>query len=124
MTVIGSVVWGVRDIGRAVEFWSSALDYELKRPVDVDWAMLVPRRGEGIQLSLKLTNSDAPRRHHLDLFTDDQEGEVERLLGLGARRVDGWEYEHGADYVVLCDPDDNTFCLVQVENPPRASSGA
>jgi hypothetical protein len=26
----------------------------------------------------------------------------------------GREYEHGADYVVLADPDDNTFCLVQV----------
>lgn len=113
MTVIGSVVWGVRDIGRAVEFWSAALDYELKRPADVDWAMLRPREGEGIQLSLKLTNSDAPRRHHLDLFTDDQAGEVERFLALGATRVDGWEYEHGADYVVLADPDDNTFCLVQ-----------
>lgn len=113
MTVIGSVVWGVRDIERAVEFWSDALDYELKRAPDVDWAMLVPRRGEGIQLSLKLTNSDAPRRHHLDLFSDDQAADVERFLALGATRVDGWEYEHGADYVVLADPDDNTFCLVQ-----------
>jgi predicted enzyme related to lactoylglutathione lyase len=114
MTVIGSVVWGVRDIERAVAFWGAALDYELKRPADIDWAMLAPRQGEGIQLSLKLTNSDAPRRHHLDLFTDDQEGEVVRLLALGATRVDDWEYEHGADYVVLTDPDGNTFCLVQV----------
>ena len=92
MTVIGSVVWGVRDIERAVEFWSDALDYELKRAPDVDWAMLVPRRGEGIQLSLKLTNSDAPRRHHLDLFSDDQAADVERFLALVATRVDGWEY--------------------------------
>ena len=35
-------------------------------------------------------------------------------VAVGARRVDDWEYEHDADYVVLADPDDNTFCLVQV----------
>lgn len=114
MTIIGAVVWGVRDIERAVGFWSDALDYELKRPAEDDWAMLVPRRGDGIQLSLKLAHSEAPRRHHLDLFTEHRDADVERFLTLGARRVDDWEYEHDADYVVLADPDDNTFCLVQV----------
>jgi len=114
MATIGSVVWGVRDLPRAIEFWAAALDYELRRAPDIDWAMLVPRDGaEGIQLSLKLTNSDAPHRHHLDLFADDQEAEVKRLLALGAELVD-WEYEEGADYVVLADPDDNRFCVVQV----------
>jgi catechol 2,3-dioxygenase-like lactoylglutathione lyase family enzyme len=114
MVTIGSVVWGVRDIPGAVAFWSAALDYELRREPDIDWAMLVPREGEeGIQLSLKLTNSDAPHRHHLDLFADDQASEVRRLLDLGASEVE-WEYEHGADYVVLADPDGNTFCVVQV----------
>ncbi|MGV3711843.1 VOC family protein [Pseudolysinimonas sp.] len=113
MITIGSVVWGVRDIPGAVEFWTAALDYELRREPDIDWAMLVPREGEeGIQLSLKLTNSDAPHRHHLDLFADDQEAEVRRLLALGASEV-AWEYEEGADYVVLADPDGNRFCVVR-----------
>jgi len=34
------------------------------------------------------------------------------LLALGARRV-AWRYPEGADYVVLADPDGNTFCVVQ-----------
>ena len=115
MATIGSVVWGVRDIPRAIDFWAAALDYELSRAPDVDWAMLVPHEGqEGTQLSLKLTNSDAPHRHHLDLFADDQAAEVERLIELGADPVDDWEYEDDADYVVLTDPDGNTFCVVQV----------
>lgn len=42
----------------------------------------------------------------------NQAAEVERLLGLGARRVD-WRYPEQADYVVLADPDGNTFCVVQ-----------
>ena len=57
--------------------------------------------------------SEKPKRHHMDLFTDDQEQEVERLLKLGADRVE-WKYEPVADYVVLADPDGNTFCVVQI----------
>jgi hypothetical protein len=75
---------------------------------------LVPQEGEGIQLSLhSAVTSDKPKRHHIDLFTNDQEREVERLLNLGATRVN-WNYEAGADYVVLADPDGNTFCVVQL----------
>ena len=50
---------------------------------------------------------------HLDLYTTDQHDEVERLVGLGARRYP-WKYHSGADYVVLEDPDRNLFCVVQV----------
>lgn len=113
MISIGSIVWGVQDIDRAVAFWTTALDYVPKREPDVDWASLVPRTGEGVQLSLKLATSDAPHRHHLDLWADDQAAEVQRFLDLGATTVDDWEYEEDADYVVLRDPDGNTFCIVQ-----------
>lgn len=111
---IGAIVWGVLDLERSIAFWSEALDYRLEREPDVDFAILVPREGEGIQLSLNQVTSLKPKRHHLDLFTRDQAGEVERLLVLGATRVE-WEYEADADYVVLADPDGNTFCVVQVE---------
>jgi predicted enzyme related to lactoylglutathione lyase len=113
MLKIGAIVWGVRDIHRGVKFWSKALNYKLRREPDVDFAILVPKDGEGMQLSLNKVTSDKPKRHHMDLFAQDQAGEVERLLTLGAIRVD-WEYEPGADYVVLADPDGNTFCVVQV----------
>ncbi len=113
MLEIGSIVWGVKDIPRAVKFWSEALDYSLKYPTDVDWAMLGPNSGEGLQLSLKLVTSDKARRHHMDLFADDRDAEVKRLLSIGATEVD-WNYEEGADYRVLADPDGNRFCVVQI----------
>jgi catechol 2,3-dioxygenase-like lactoylglutathione lyase family enzyme len=114
MLKIGAVVWGVRDLQRSIKFWSEALDYRLRREPDSDFAILVPKEGEGMQLSLNsAVTSDKPKRHHMDLLTDDQAGEVERLLNLGATRVD-WTYEPGADYVVLADPDGNTFCVVQI----------
>ena len=113
MVKIGAIVWGVRDLRRAVAFWSEALNYQLHREPDVDFAILVPKDGEGVQLSLNAAvTSDKPKRHHMDLFARDHAGEVARLLNLGATRVD-WTYEPGADYVVLADLDGNTFCVVQ-----------
>jgi predicted enzyme related to lactoylglutathione lyase len=114
MLTIGAIVWGVLDLPRAINFWSAALNYQLAREPDTDFAILIPKDGRGVQLSLNKVTSSKPKRHHLDLFTNDQPAEVQRLLQLGATRVDGWDYEQGADYVVLADPDGNTFCVVQI----------
>ena len=59
-----------------------------------------------------LIKSAKPHRHHLDFTVDDVEAEIERLVALGATRVPDWDYEEGADYVVLHDPEGNAFCLV------------
>ncbi|MDN4595605.1 VOC family protein [Leifsonia virtsii] len=113
MIRIGSIVWGVRDIPRAVAFWTEALGYRALREPDVDWALLGPSAGRGPQLALKLVGSEAnpSPRHHLDLYASDREAEAARLVALGAAPVD-WEYEDDADYVVLADPDGNRFCVV------------
>lgn len=113
MLSIGSIVWGVRDVPRAIRFWCDALAYRPLREPSADWAILVPREGPGPQLAISLVSSDAAshQRHHLDLYASDQKAEVERLLSLGARKVD-WRYPEGADYIVLADPDGNTFCVV------------
>ena len=109
---IGAIVWGVQDVFRAVTFWSAALHYQLKGTAAEDWAILVPKDGKGVQLSLNRVSSPKARRHHMDLFTDHLEEEVERLIGLGATRKE-WRYGPGADYIVLQDPDGNPFCVVQ-----------
>ena len=59
---------------------------------------------------------------HLDLMTLCQTDEVERLIGLGARRYD-WRYPPNADYVVLEDPDGNLFCVCQVSQERAAIEG-
>ena len=52
-------------------------------------------------------------RLHLDLYTNVQEGEVERLVEIGATRYPR-RYSTGEDFIVLEDPDGNRFCVVQV----------
>lgn len=109
---IGSLVWGVTNIPQAVSFWCQALGYRPLEEPSEDWAKLGPAQGEGFQLSLKLVSSPRARRHHMDLFAENREAQVERLLALGAKRAE-WRYEEGADYTVLTDPDSNPFCVVQ-----------
>jgi hypothetical protein len=51
-------------------------------------------------------------RLHLDLYTENQEGEVRRLLGIEATRHPQ-TYDPEDDFIVLEDPDGNLFCVVQ-----------
>src|SRR5215471_6011521 len=51
-------------------------------------------------------------RHHVDLYTGDRYGELQRLVALGATRYP-WRYRPNSDFVVLEDTDGNLFCVVQ-----------
>jgi hypothetical protein len=51
-------------------------------------------------------------RVHLDLYTEEQDAEVERLLTLGAARVDWPLYPQDPDFVVLADTEGNRFCVI------------
>ncbi|WP_200896904.1 VOC family protein [Devosia soli] len=106
---------GVEDVSRAIAFWCAALDYKPREEPSVDWAVLVPKQGTGVQVAIDLAEDPATPgrpRHHLDLYASDQEAEVERLLALGATRVVR-KYPRDADFVVLADPDGNRFCVIQ-----------
>ena len=113
MLKLATIVWGVKEYEAAIRFWMAALDYVLKWEPEDDWALLVPRSGSGVQMAIQVVTSDAAshQRHHLDLYAKDQAAEVERLIGLGAKRVD-WRYPEDADFVVLADPDGNRFCVI------------
>lgn len=50
-------------------------------------------------------------RLHIDLRPDDQAAEVERLIALGASRVDVGQGD--VSWVVLADPDGNEFCVLR-----------
>lgn len=111
---IGSTVLGVGDVARAKQFWAAALDYVARPEPDDTWVILVPREGTGAHLALALSESpveDHPR-HHLDLYALDQAAEVERLVGLGAKKVDWDGYSDDSDFIVLEDTEGNRFCVI------------
>jgi catechol 2,3-dioxygenase-like lactoylglutathione lyase family enzyme len=105
MIRIGAIVLNVSDIRLATAFWSQALGYQPAANPD----FLVPTEAGAPRLHL-----DEEDRTHLDLWAADEEeqlAEVERLLALGATRVE-WDYPEAADFVVLADPGGNLFCVI------------
>lgn len=107
MIRIGAIVLHSSDTSRSGEFWSEALGYT--RGPNPEF--LVPAEPEGGRPHLHLDSDD---RSHLDLWTDsaqEQAAEVERLVGLGATRVE-WDYPDDADFVVLAHPDGTLFCII------------
>ncbi|HZM22615.1 MAG TPA: VOC family protein [Anaerolineales bacterium] len=112
---IGSIVIRCYEFERMWQFWQAALHYVVGH-TDIDFVILKDPYGKRPNISLdKFSTRRTGKRSwiHLDLYTTNQAGEVERLVGLGAGRYP-WNYPPEADYVVLEDPDGNLFCVVQI----------
>ena len=122
MMSIGMVVLGATDMGRAIGFWSEALGYELREGgAGADWSSLTPAGGLGTGIGLQQTTTLADKhpRVHLDLYAADaaeQAAEIERLVSLGAERVDWDLYPEDPDFVVLADPEGNRFCIIDTSH--------
>lgn len=123
---------GVSDAERAGRFWAAALDYRRRPPrFDGDeWIVLEPQPGaRGMAIAMDLSESPAQEfpRLHLDLDAGERslDEELDRLLALGAQRVDWRHYPtdpHPTEppYVVLADPEGNRFCVSgRRERPTR-----
>lgn len=104
----------VQDMPRMAEFWSQVLGYEIDAGRDGS-ASLRPPAGSG-RLDVRLRASAGPKqgkkRNHPDLRTDDVEAEVERVVALGARRVDVGQSDDDP-FVVLADPEGNESCILR-----------
>ena len=111
---VGSIVLRVDDLERQMAFWVAALDYAPSEERSDDFVVLRPRNGVGPNISLDQVRSELhlPPRIHLDLYTDDQAGEVRRLIALGATEVHWNKRPPDADYIILADPEGNRFCVV------------
>jgi predicted enzyme related to lactoylglutathione lyase len=114
MLRIGSTVLGASDVRRAAEFWSRALGYVPRDEIEETWTVLIPSDGAGQNISLMRTDTPVQEkpRVHLDLYARAPDEEIERLLELGATRVDWQDYPPNADFTVLADTEGNRFCVI------------
>src|SRR4051812_35073583 len=92
-------------------FWSEALGWPLVWDQDEETAIRSPRGGPKITWGgPPLMPKTGTNRLHFDLalpVDGDQHAEVERLVSLGATRIDGGGDEAGG--VAMADPDGNEF---------------
>jgi len=123
MLNIGVVALGVGDVDRAAAFWCEALGYEVRKDGFGGWAAVLtpPTGGAGPKIALQRSETppqDHPRLH-LDLHVSsaaEQTAEAERLIAIGAERVDWDSYPDDPDFIVLADPDGNRFCIVDLSH--------
>jgi len=109
-------------------FWCSVLGYEVQDEQDDFVAIGSPAVPEGSKrpgpVPPALTFARVPEgkavknRLHIDVNPVDreQDEEVRRLLGLGARHVDVGQGDE-VSWVVLADPEGNEFCVLASRRP-------
>lgn len=125
------LVIDARDPASLGRFWAGVLDYDIvdERTGGEDrtgnaerYVQLQGRPGAGPRvLVLEVPDSKvAKNRLHIDVNPTDrtQDEEVERLVALGARRLDIGQGD--VDWVVLADPEDNEFCVLASRVDPVA----
>ena len=104
------------DLGEAARFWGGALGAPARIDDDGRYATVGEREDRPLVL---LQAVEHESRVHLDIESDDQEAEVERLRRLGARevtRLKGW--------IVMEAPTGHRFCVVKPQNESFADGAA
>ena len=109
---LGSITCdGSREVGC---FWSAALGWPLVWDQDGETAIRAPEgTGFFITWGPPVPQKVAKNRLHLDIAPpahEDQPAEVDRLVALGATRVDIGQGD--VSWVVMADPDGNEFCVL------------
>lgn len=106
------------DPAHIATFWEAALGWR-RTYEDDDQVAIEPPAGspeDGVVPDLLFLrvpeDKTIKNRLHFDLRPGDQGQEVQRLVGLGAQHI---SVGQGSDvsWVVLADPDDNEFCVLE-----------
>jgi hypothetical protein len=105
------IVVDSHDPASLARWWQTATGWHVVGEDD-DGVELAPSPGQ--TPSLMFVKVADPKRYknrlHLDWVPDDQQAEVERLVSLGASRVDIGQGD--TPWVVMADPEGNEFCIL------------
>ena len=109
---IQCVTVDARDPAALARWWASVLDWQIfiEEPDEV----VITKDDKtfpGIVFVPVPEAKTVKNRLHIDLNPDDREAEIERLLGLGARKVDIGQGD--VTWTILADPEGNEFCVLR-----------
>jgi predicted enzyme related to lactoylglutathione lyase len=109
------VVVDARDLPGLARFWAQALRWRVLSERERE---VVIGPDENAPVGMCFMPAAEPKtvknRVHLDITTsaEDRDAEIERLLALGARRVDIGQTGRES-WTVLADPEGNEFCVIR-----------
>ncbi len=122
MTVrIGEISIDARDPEVLAVFWCGALGYRVTARDDRSVVIAGDDRAPTILFDRSTDPKPVKNRIHFDLcpvVPSGRDDEVERLLRLGARRIDIGQ-DPASSWVVLADPEGNEFCVMRTALPPE-----
>lgn len=109
------VVVDTHDLPRLAAFWAGALGWRILSERERE-VVIGPDENAPVGMCfMPVTDQKTVKnRLHVDLTTgaDDRDAEIERLLALGAERVDIGQ-TGDESWTVLADPEGNEFCVVR-----------
>ncbi|MDQ3951484.1 MAG: VOC family protein [Actinomycetota bacterium] len=106
-----------RDPARLAEFWCGVLDWRVTATEEDLVEIAGAEPGPTMVFVVVPEPKSVKNRVHVDVSPRDrdQAEEVERILALGARRVDVGQGD--VEWVVLADPEGNEFCVLRTRRP-------
>ncbi|HET8642201.1 MAG TPA: VOC family protein [Pseudonocardiaceae bacterium] len=113
---VENVVFDCADPYQLAGFWSRVTGWPLGEDDEPGDPEVIVRTPVGPTLFFQRVPEPkaVKNRLHLCLRPDGfREGEVERLIGLGASMVDDRREANGLGWVVLADPEGNEFCVLR-----------
>jgi len=126
-----SVVVDCKDVAAQARWWAEVLGWPIAFEAD-DEAVVAPphllddsrpprpeEQSPGLVFVPVGEDKEVKNRLHIDLAPPadgDQAAEVERLVALGARRVDVGQDDTKVSWVVLADPEGNEFCVLSARD--------
>ena len=110
------LTYDTHDPTAIASFWGAVLDAPVgESPTG---AYVIPPSGPRLLFLTVPESKTAKNRCHPDYHTRDLDGDVARVLGLGAIETD--RFAQPSRFVVFEDPDGNEFCLVEDDHPDPA----
>jgi predicted enzyme related to lactoylglutathione lyase len=109
------IVIDTHDLPGLAAFWTRALGWKILSEREREIVIGTDENAPVGICFMPVTDAKTVKnRLHLDITTgaDDRDAEIERLLGLGAQRVDVGQTGQES-WTVLADPEGNEFCVIR-----------
>ncbi|MGW2821938.1 VOC family protein [Streptomyces sp. NPDC001443] len=109
------IVIDTHDLPSLARFWAEVLNWRILSEREREVVIGPEEAGPMGMCFMPVTGRKVVKnRLHLDLTSaaEDREAEIERILALGARRVDIGQ-RGDESWTVLADPEGNEFCVVR-----------
>ncbi len=125
MATIREIVIDCKDADAMAKFWAEALGFNFLGAAGSYRALEDPTGGPKLIIQEVPEEKTQKNRVHFDLEAVDIRAEALRLEALGAILLNDRKpiQEHRTQWMVLCDPEGNEFCICQIGKIPDGDDG-